>query len=179
MKTRQRLPRKKHPYLNALKAVTLVLTAIYPVFMTMMTGAGILYNRGSYGSSFARYGTILIVSGCLMTSGTILCLFRKNLTSLLSPFFSLTGLVMCMAVLSRLVKHADEHGWHGSGMYENVSASYTFQTRLLPCILPAIAATVTALCQYFSYDLSELRRERKRQKENAPAPSIISDDQQK
>lgn len=174
MKTKQRLPRKKHPYLNAAKAVTIILTAIYPVFMTMMTGAGILYNRSSYGSSFARYGTLLIISGCLMTAGTVLCIFRKNLPSLLAPFFSASGLIMCLSVLSRLVKHANAHGWHGSGIYENVSAGYTFQLRLLPCILPAVSAAVIALCQYFSYDLSDLRRERRSIKENAPAPSIIS-----
>ena len=86
MKTKQRLPRRKHPYLNAAKAVMLVLTAIYPVFMVMMTGAGIFYNRSSYGTVFGRYGIVLIVSGAVMAAGAILCLFRKNLPNLISPF---------------------------------------------------------------------------------------------
>jgi len=178
MRTRQRLPRKKHPYLNTAKAVMLVLTAVYPLFMACMTGAGIYYNRSSYGTVFANYGLLLILSGLLMTSGAILCLFRKNLTNLVSLFCTSTGLIMCLAILSKLVKRAKSHGWHGSGVYENVSASSLFQSRLLPCILPAGLAVVIALCQYFSYDLGEERREKKRRRdaaENAPTASIIDD----
>lgn len=176
MKTKQRLPRRKHPYLNTAKAVMLVLTAIYPVFMVMMTGAGIYYNRSSYGTTFGNYGIVLILSGAMMAAGAVLCLFRKNLTNLISPFLSAGGFVLCMIMLSKLVKRAKANGWHGSGMYENVSASYTFQTRLIPCILPVALAITIALCQYFSYELGEMRRERRRkkdEKENAPAPSII------
>lgn len=176
MKTKQRLPRKKHPYLNAAKAVMLILTAVYPVFMVMMTGAGIFYNRSSYGNTFGSYGIVLIASGAMMTTGAVLCLFRKNLPNLISPFLSAGGFVTCMVILSRLVRRAKANGWHGSGMYENVTASYLFQSRLIPCILPVSLAVTIALCQYFSYDLSEMRRERKRkrlEKENAPAPSII------
>ena len=176
MSSRQRLPRKKHPYLNTAKAVMLVLTAVYPMFMVMMTGAGIFYNRSSYGSFFGRLGIVLIASGAFMTAGAVLCIFRKNLTNLLSPFFSVSGFITCMYVLSRLVARAKANGWHGSGIYEEVSASYTFQTRLIPCILPVGLSVVIALCQYFSYDLGELRREKKRRKaakENAPAPSIV------
>ena len=176
MKTKQRLPRKKHPYLNAAKAVMLLLTAVYPVFMVMMTGAGIFYNRASYGSAFGSYGIVLIASGAMMTAGAVLCLFRKNLANLISPFLSGGGFVTCMVILSKLVKRAKANGWHGSGMYENVTASYLFQSRLIPCVLPVSLAITIALCQYFSYDLIEVRRERRRErleKENAPTPSII------
>jgi hypothetical protein len=176
MKTKQRLPRRKHPYLNTAKAVMLVLTAIYPLFMVMMTGAGIYYNRSSYGAAFGRYGIVLIVSGAVMAAGAVLCLFRKNLPNLISPFLSVGGFAACMVILSKLVRRAKADGWHGSGMYENVSASYTFQTRLIPCILPVALAVTIALCQYFSYDLGEVRRERRRikdERENASAPSII------
>lgn len=178
MRTRQRLPRKKHPYMNTAKAVTLVLTAVYPLFMTCMTGAGIYYNRSSYGAVFANYGILLMLSGVLMTAGAILCIFRKSITNLASLFFTSTGLIMCLAILSKLVKRAKANGWHGSGVYENVSASSLFQTRLLPCMIPAGLAAVIALCQYFSYDLGEERREKKRRKEaaeNAPTASIIDD----
>ena len=176
MKTQQRLPRRKHPYLNAAKAVMMILTAIYPVFMVMMTGAGIFYNRSSYGSTFGNYGIILIISGAMMTAGAVLSLFRKNLPNLISTFLSAGGFAVCMAILSKLVKRAKANGWHGSGMYENVSASYTFQSRLIPCILPVALALTISLCQYFSYDLGEERRERRRRKnerENAHTPSII------
>ncbi|MCR4863303.1 MAG: hypothetical protein K5884_11990 [Ruminococcus sp.] len=178
MSTRQRLPRKKHPYLNTAKAVMLVLTAVYPLFMTCMTGAGIYYNRSSYGSAFANYGLLLILAGVLMVSGAVLCLFRKSIANLISLFCTSTGLIMCLAILSKLVKRAKSNGWHGSGVYENVSASSLFQSRLLPCIFPAGLAVVIALCQYFSYDLGEERREKKRRRtaeENAPAASIIDD----
>ena len=145
MKTKQRLPRRKHPYLNTAKAVMLVLTAIYPLFMVMMTGAGIFYNRSSYGATFGSYGIVLIVSGAMMAAGAVLCLFRKNITNLISPFLSAGGFVTCMVILSKLVKRAKANGWHGSGMYEAVSASYTFQTRLIPCIAGRIISNDSAL----------------------------------
>ncbi len=178
MKTKQRLPRRRHPYLNTAKVVMLVLTLIYPMFMVMMTGAGFCMHWDSYGADFARNGIWLIFSGVLMTAGAVLCLFRKNLTNLISPFLSGGGFIICMFILQRLVKHADKRGWRGPGLYDGVKASYLFQTRLIPCILPVALAITIAVCQYFSYDLGEIRRERKREKlkkRNAPAPKILDD----
>lgn len=177
-RTRQRLPRRKHPYLNTAKAVMIILTLIYPMFMVMMTGAGIVLHRDVHGAAFGNYGVFLIVSGAMMTAGTVLCLFRKSITNLIAPFLSVGGFVLCMYLLSKLVKRADANGWHGPGIYEGVTMSYLFRTRLIPCVIPAALAVIIALCQYFSYDLAEERRERRRErlrKENAPAPKILGD----
>ena len=111
-----------------------------------------------------------------MTAGTVLCLFRKSLPNLIAPFLSGGGFVLCMYLLGKLVARADANGWHGPGIYEGVTMSYLFRTRLIPCIAPAALTVIIALCQYFSYDLGEERRERRRQrleKENAPAPKIV------
>lgn len=176
MKTKQRLPRRKHPYLNTAKVIAVILTLIYPMFMVMMTGAGIILHRDVHGAAFGRCGVFLIVSGILMTAGTVLCLLRKSLPNLIAPFLSGGGFVLCMYLLGKLVARADANGWHGPGIYEGVTMSYLFRTRLIPCIAPAALTVIIALCQYFSYDLSEERRERRRQrleKENAPAPKIV------
>ncbi|MBR4627477.1 MAG: hypothetical protein IKO47_07250 [Ruminococcus sp.] len=177
-RTGQRLPRRKHPYLNTAKAVMIVLTLIYPMFMVMMTGAGIILHRDVHGAAFGRCGVWLIVSGVMMTAGTVLCMFRKSITNLISPFLSGGGFLLCMYILTKLVKRADANGWRGPGIYEGVTMSYLFKSRLIPCILPVALAVTVALCQYFSYDLGEQRRERKREKlarENAPAPKILDD----
>jgi hypothetical protein len=176
MKTRQRLPRKKHPYLNTAKVIAVILTLIYPMFMVMMTGTGIILHRDVHGAVFGRYGVFLIVSGILMTAGTVLCIFRKSILNLVSPFLSVSGFVLCMYLLGKLVARAKANGWHGPGIYEGVTMSYLFQTRLIPCIAPVGLTVIIALCQYFSYDLGEERRERRRrrlEKENAPAPKIV------
>ena len=86
--------------------------------------------------------------------------------------------MLCMYLLSRLVARAKANGWHGPGVYEGVTMSYLFQTRLIPCIAPAALSVIIALCQYFSYDLGEERRGRRRERlreENAPAPKILDD----
>ena len=78
MKTRQNLPKKKQSAaMTAAKVVMLVLTAVYPLFMTLMTAAGILTHRSSYGSYVTGMAVLLIVSGVSVTTGVILALPRK------------------------------------------------------------------------------------------------------
>ena len=55
MKTMKNLPQKKQSAaMIAAKAVMLALTAVYPLFMTLMTAAGILVHSSSYGTANDR-----------------------------------------------------------------------------------------------------------------------------
>lgn len=153
MKTKQCLPEKKRsPAMTSAKALMLVLTAIYPLFMTVMTGLGLLYNRTSYGSYVTGLAVLLILSGTAITAGALLTLPRKKLFSLISLPVTICSFILFMAVLNRLTELADKRGWQGSGKYIGISVSNMYKSRLMPVIFPAAAAVIIALIQYFSYD---------------------------
>lgn len=163
--------RKKNPFLFALKLLLVILTVIFPVLMVMLAGAGLLYNSESYGAELSRIGVLLIISGAVMTAGTVLVLLRKNIASLIC---SCTGFALCMTMLYRLTSHADSAGW--SDAYTMEPASGMYMSRILPVIIPFSIAAVLSLIQFFSYDAREQRRLRKKlkeEKENEPAPPII------
>lgn len=153
MKTKKILPQKKQSAaMTAAKAVMLVLTAVYPLFMTLMTAAGILAHSSSYGSYVTGMAVLLIVSGVSLTAGAILTLPRKKLTSLVSLSPTICGLTLCLVTLSRLSAYADEHGWSGSGIYSGTAVSDMYESRLLPVIFPAAIAVVVAIIQAFFSD---------------------------
>lgn len=174
---KKRSVRKKLSLFTAFKAMTLVLTLYYSLAMPVLSGAGLIYNRESYGERLAGTGILFIISAVLMTIGAIFCMFRKNFTNALSPFLSVVGCVICMVMLCRLTDHADAYGWTDKFTFAPVSDMY--KTRIIPCIAPVAATVTIAVIQFFSYDLSTLRREKKRKKketENAPSPSVLGDD---
>lgn len=167
---------EKSPLMTAAKVIALLLALIFSCAMTMLSGAGLIYNRNSYGSGMAVTGFFLILSAVLMTSGTVLCIFRKNAANILSLIFSSGGFILCMVMLYKLVSHADRCGWTNKYTLQPISSMY--KSRVLPCIIPVALTVAIALIQLFSYDMKQYRRQRraeKEAKENAPAPSIIDD----
>jgi hypothetical protein len=169
---------KQNPYMTAAKTALMILTAVYPVFMVMMTGAGLISNKDSYGSVICGYGIYLIASGTVMTAAAILCLFRKSLANFISPLLSSAGFVLCMIITYKLVKHAESAGWSGVGRYENIPVSNMYKERILPTTIPFLLTIAISAIQFFSYDAREERRLRKKlrkEKENAAAPPIIGD----
>lgn len=165
--------RKKHGIMIVAKALMVILTAVYPLFMVVLSGAGLIYNRESYGSTLTIVGGALIASGVIMSAGAILCLFGKNITSALC---SGGGLALCMAMLHKLCEHADRAGW--SDKFTMAPISDMYKARILPCIVPVALAAVIATVQYYSYESAEERRRRRESKEeaaNAPAAKIIDD----
>ncbi len=178
MKVKRPLRSKQKPYMTVLKVILVVLTLIYPVFMTMMTGAGIIHNKSSYGEEITGLGVQLIISGAVITAGAVLCLFRKSLPNLIAAVLSAAGCGVCMRALVKLVKHAKDAGWTGFSRYEGVPVSDMYKTRVGPVIAPVLLTILIAAIQYFSYDAYEerrLRKKRRQDKENAPAPSILDD----
>ncbi|HRR76890.1 MAG TPA: hypothetical protein P5191_08780 [Ruminococcus sp.] len=178
-KIKKPLRSKQKPSMTAMKVILIVLTAVYPVFMTMLTGAGIISNRSSYGSTITRYGICLIISGIIMTAAAILCMSRRSTPNLIAAPLSGAGFALCITVLIRLIKHAESAGWTGIAKYEGVPVSDMYRTRIGPVIAPFLLTVLISALQYFSYDCSEerrIKREYRLKKENAPAPSIIGDD---
>lgn len=164
---------KASPLMTAAKVITLGLTLYFSCAVTVLSGAGLIYNRESYGSSLAAAGVFFIISALLMTIGAILCIPHKNLPNILSAVMSAAGLVLCMIMLKKLTSHADLSGW--TDKYSLTPISSMYRSRILPCIVPAVLTVIISLIQFFSYEQSQQRRKRKNEKENAPAPSIIDD----
>lgn len=155
-----------------LKIIMLVLTAVYSCTMTILSGAGLYYNRESYGEKLENIGILMIVSGILMTVGAVLCLFRKNILNIISLVFSCSGFALCMTMLYKLCDHADRAGW--SDKYNMSPISDMYKSRIMPCIAPFVIAVAVAVLQLLSYEAAEQRRIKKL-KENAPAPKILDE----
>lgn len=165
---------KKHPFLKAIKIIMLILTAVYPLTMVCMAGAGLIYNGDSYGSELVNTGTALIISGVLMTCGAVICVFKKTVMNIISLICTSSGLALCLVMLYKLCTHADNAGWTDNYTMSPVSDMY--MVRILPVTVPAVLALLTAAIQIFSYQAAEercIRRQKKLEAENASAPSII------
>lgn len=169
---------QKHPLLTAAKVVTIVLAAWFSCAMPVLSGAGLIYNRGSYGAELTRVGVFLIAAGVVMSLGAVLCLFRKNLANVAAVILSCGGFALCMTMLHKLALHADKSGW--SDKYTMAPISDMYRSRLIPSIIPTVLVIFVAVAQLLSLELKEERRERrklKKDKENAPAPSVLGNDE--
>ena len=62
----KKIHRKQKPIMTAAKLLLIMLTAVYPFFMTMMTGIGILSKSESYGSKITFCGAAFVISGAAM-----------------------------------------------------------------------------------------------------------------
>lgn len=158
----------------AAKVIMLALTVVYPLVMVILSGAGLIYNSESYGSELTAVGTMLVISGVLLTAGAVFCLFRKTLPNIISLVCSAPGLVLCLTMLYKLADHADRAGW--SDKFTMTPISDMYKARIFPSIAPAAIAIVIAAIQLFSYEAVEerrLRREKKLRDENASSPSIL------
>lgn len=165
--------------MTAMKAVLIVLTLVYPLFMTMLTGAGLISNRASYGRTIVSYGVCLMAAGAVMTAAAVLCMSRRSTPNIIAAVLSAGSFALYMPVLIRLINHAQSAGWTGIAKYEGVPVSDMYRTRLFPTIAPFLLTITVSLIQYFSYDCGEERRIKKKyrqDKKNAPAPSIIGED---
>lgn len=177
MKNNRKIYKKQKPFMTLAKITLIALTAVYPLFMTIMTGIGILSKSSSYGRMISGCGAVLIISGAAMTTAAILCLFRKSFPNLISMIMSVTGFVLCMAALHKLIRHAESAGWMGHGVYSLVPVADMYRQRIIPVILPFLLTLIIAAVQFFSYNVAEERREKrleKKKKQNSPpAPKII------
>lgn len=123
-----------------LKAAILLLSAVYCLFMPVMTGLGLLYNRASYGKFLTLTGVYFIVSALLMTAGTVMCGSRKKAKNVLSVIFLILGFIICMVMLHNLCHYADIRGWSDKFEIERISSMY--KRRIIPCVIPVTAAVI-------------------------------------
>ncbi len=136
--------------MKAAKLVMILLSLYFSCAMPLLTGAGLVYNRESYGGSIASAGILMMVSALLMTSGAFLCLSRRKLLNKVSVSMSASGLALCMFMLKRLTAHADASGWTDKYTLEPISSMYS--SRILPCIAPVAIAVAIAVVQILSCD---------------------------
>jgi hypothetical protein len=167
----KKIPKKRNTFLTILKVLQIILTVIFCDAMVMLAGAGLIYNGDTYGESLIRVGVLLIISGAIMTVGSILLCLKKNVASLICIC---AGFALCMLMLVKLMNHADSAGWSDNYTMEPVSDMYF--RRIMPVIAPFVIGVALGLIQFFSFDAVQARREKKRlklEKENEPAPPII------
>lgn len=145
--------------------ILMLLTAVYPVTMVMLSGAGIVYNRESYGSSLCIAGALLTVSGAAMTAGALLTLSRRRAAAAMSVILSAAGLVLCLCMLRMLTDHADRAGWSDALTMTPVSEIY--RRRILPAAVPALLSAGDSVMK-----LVKLSRA---QKDAEDAPGILDD----
>lgn len=136
-----------------LKIVLAVFTLIYPFFNVIMTGAGLVFNHASYGDKVTRVGVFFIISGVLMTGGAVLCMFRRKILNIISAVSSGGGFALCMAMLCRLVSHADRNGWADKFTLTPISDMY--RMRIMPVIIPVAVTVFISLVNCFKGGKSE------------------------
>lgn len=178
-KIKRPLRSKQAPGMTAAKVILIALTLIYPLFMTMLTGAGLISNRASYGRTITSCGVCLMAAGAVLTAAAVLCMSRRSTPNLIAAALSAGGFALYIPVLIKLINHAQSAGWTGIAKYEGVPVSDMYRTRLLPTIAPFLLTVAVSVIQYLSYDCAEERRINKKHrqdKKNAPAPSVIGDD---
>ncbi len=122
-----------------IRIIMIILTLVYPLFMNFLAGTGLIYNKDSYGVKMVIIGILMIISGISMTSGTFLCLSSKKATNIISLTCSVSGLILCLAMLYLLCSHADNAGWVENYTMNPVSDMY--RTRILPVIIPSALST--------------------------------------
>ena len=112
--------------------------------MVIMTGAGLVYNRRSYGTGIMYTGIFFIISGVLMTSGSICCIFRKKISDIISVILWCAGISVCMVMLYRLCVHADYNGWN-----RNLSpVSDMYKSRIFPVIIPFVTDLILSVTHF-------------------------------
>ena len=156
-----------------IKIFLIATTAIFPMFMNLMSGIGWISTYGGYGSKFIVSGVVMIISSVLMTASVVLCMMKFNLAAVIA---NTAGFAAAMTVLAKMMKYADESGW--SDRYTMQPASDIYRNRILPTLIPFILLIAAAVLQYFSYDETlkrKIRREEKEKQKNLPAPKILGD----
>lgn len=156
-----------------LKVLLIASTAVYPLFMDLLSGIGWISTYSRYGSEFTVIGTVMVISSGLMSAAVVLCLLKKNISAVVTET---AGFAAAMTIMIKMMNIADERGW--SDMYTMQPASDMYRNRILPTVIPFVLLIAAAVLQYFSYDEKvkrRLKREEKEKKENMPAPKILGD----
>lgn len=122
-----------------IRSIMIILTLVYPLFMTCLAGMGLIYNKASYGRNMEIIGILMIISGLSMTSGAFMCLFRKKSVNIISLTCSISGLILCLAMLYLLCSHADNAGWVDNYTLNPISDMY--RARILPVTIPSAIST--------------------------------------
>lgn len=128
----------------SMKIFLVLSTVAFPFLTVIMTGAGLVYNYISYGRKIMYTGIFFILSGLLMTAGSILNMFNKKIFNIVSALLWCAGFILCMTMLYRLCLHADYNGW--SRNLQPVSSMY--KSRIMPVAVPFVLDMTLSVIQY-------------------------------
>jgi len=161
----------------------LLTTAVYALFMPMMSAAGWQYNvdQGNYPQLFAAFSNWMRIGSVLLTAAAVFCLigikpkfWRCNALAL---GCGCAGISSCMTVLYHFTVYADQNFSGIDDTMQPVSALY--RDRLLPALLPFVLVCVISVWNVASYEAQVYRkqkRDEKRRREQEQAPKILGDE---
>lgn len=130
----------------------IVSLAVYPLFFNLLGGAGLVagaYNN--YKDALIDYevcvkyiflGAMMILSSVTMTSATVLCMSRKNISAVITDT---VGFLFCLAVVLLLRENAGLHGMSDDITLKPYVTIYT--ERHLPSVIHLAALTVLSFVQ--------------------------------
>lgn len=124
----------KKRFLIISEIILAVLTLIYSFFIVILSGAGLIFNGSSYGVKLMTCGIIWIISGLLMTSGTILCISGKNISAMI---LSSLGFAVCIVILFIVTAHAEKYAW-SMPYYNKFPVADMYRKRIIPTVIPFI-----------------------------------------
>ncbi len=163
--------------LRVLGSIALVLSLL--IFTWLMNGGaayGWLLNADHYGAPFAAFGGWTIALAAGMTAAVILYFCKADLVA---AILGAVCYVPMLGILLRAMQIAETNGW--SGVTEKsfgVTAAAVWRNACAPNAVTLILLLLLTLTRFLSYDAAvkrQAKREAKRAKENAPAPSILGD----
>lgn len=165
-----------------LRALLILTTIVYPLFMGLMSAAGWQYNvnEGNYPTLFSTFATWMTIGCVLLAAGAVLCMLgmkrRLWVCNAAALGCAAGGITAAMTVLYRFMAYADQNFPGHRETMQPISEIY--RDRLLPMLVPFGLICVLALWQMFSYDCRVYRqqkREEKRRRDAEQAPSILGD----
>lgn len=182
----QQAPGWHKPMKICLRVLLVVTTIIYPLFMGLMSAAGWQYNvnEGNYPQLFSTYAFWMSAGSVLLAVGALLCLLGVKLRfwgcNAAALGCAAAGIAACMTVLYQFMAYADQNFPGHRETMQPISEIY--RDRLLPMLVPFGLICVLSVWQLMAYDCRVYRsqkRAEKRRREEAAAPRILGDCEEK
>ena len=162
---------EKHRNLRIIGNILLVLS----LGVCWVTGGAVAYgwiaHADHYGAAFRGYGIGALIGLGLLTLGTVLCFCRLRLSA---AIVGTAGFLPAMGILLRAMRLAEENSWSGQTAQSfGRQASAVWRNGMAPMLFPYLLLMLLALSAYFSYAERSARAEKRRQRDEQPAPSIL------
>lgn len=155
-----------------------VLLVLSVLFCTWVMGGAVAYgwiaHADHYGAAFRTMGSAVFVCSGVMTLGTVLYFCRRDFAAAVC---GAAGFLPLLCILLRAMHIAEAQSWSGQTAQSfGRQAADVWRNGLGWNALPFALLMLLALTRYFSADEKSRRAERRRKRDEAPAPSILGEE---